>query len=49
MVDILNSKYSNNMTADIIEKTIPAKDPSNVLLGLTLGKAFLTPKDLPTK
>tara|TARA_B100001964_G_C14215656_1_gene592651 strand:+ start:1383 stop:1496 length:114 start_codon:yes stop_codon:yes gene_type:complete len=37
------------MTADITEKTIPAKDPSNVLLGLTLGKAFLTPKDLPTK
>ena len=49
IIDILNSKYSNNITADIIEKIIPAKDPSNVLLGLTLGKAFLTPKNFPTK
>jgi len=33
----------------MIEKIIPAKDPSNVLFGLTLGKAFRTPKNLPTR
>ena len=42
-------KYLNKKYETTIVPITPANDPSNVLLGLTVGNAFLLPKFFPIR